>query len=116
MSPEELKLLSVVRVFVGNPRVILLDQPFLGLGKKYKDNLMKLLADVANDKIVVVSTQEKELSKRVVLSIEDEKITTLTVEAFDEASLSLQKQMSAQDDDTDPSETHALFRRIFRKK
>ena len=116
MSPEELKLLSVVRVFVGNPRVILLDQPFLGLGKKYKENLMKLLADVANDKIVVVSTQEKELSKRVVLSIEDEKITTLTVEAFDEASLSLQKQMSAQDDDTDPSETHALFRRIFRKK
>lgn len=116
MSPEELKLLSVVRVFVGNPRVILLDQPFLGLGKKYKDNLMKLLSDVANDKIVVVSTQEKELSKRVVLSIEDEKITTLTVEAFDEASLSLQKQMSAQDDDTDPSETHALFRRIFRKK
>lgn len=116
MSPEELKLLSVVRVFVGNPRVILLDQPFLGLGKKYKDNLMKLLADVANDKIVVVSTQEKELSKRVVLSIEDEKITTLTVEAFDEASLNLQKQMSAQDDDTDPSETHALFRRIFRKK
>lgn len=115
MSQEELKLLSIVRVFVGNPRVILLDQPFLGLRKKYKEKLMQLLQDVAKEKIVIVSTQEKEFSKRIVLNIEDEKITTLTVEAFEDASKDLESKISS-DDDTDPSETRALFKRIFRKK
>ncbi len=114
MSQEELKLLSIVRVFVGNPRVILLDQPFLGLRKKYKEKLIDLLQNVAKEKIVIVSTQEKEFSKRVVLNIEDEKITTLTVEAFQDALKDLESKIPS-DDDTDPSETRALFKRIFRK-
>lgn len=114
LSLEELKLLSIVRVFVGNPRVILLDQPFLGLRKKYKENIIKLLQSIAKDKIIIISTQEKELSKRLVLNIEDEKISTLTVEAFEDASKDLQNKIYG--DDMDPSETHALFRRIFRKK
>ncbi len=114
LSLEELKLLSIVRVFVGNPRVILLDQPFLGLRKKYKENIIKLLQDISKDKIIIISTQEKELSKRLVLNIEDEKISTLTVEAFEDASKDLQNKIYG--DDMDPSETHALFKRIFRKK
>ena len=113
LSLEELKLLSIVRVFVGNPRVILLDQPFLGLRKKYKENIIKLLQDISKDKIIIISTQEKELSKRLVLNIEDEKISTLTVEAFDDASKDLQNKIYGDDD---PAETRALFRRIFRKK
>ena len=105
--------MSIVRVFVGNPRVILLDQPFLGLRKKYKENIIKLLQDISKDKIIIISTQEKELSKRLVLNIEDEKISTLTVEAFDYASKDLQNKIYWDDD---PAETRALFRRIFRKK
>ena len=117
LSPEELKLLSIVRVFVGNPRVILLDQPFLGLRKKYKENLIKLLQDISKEKIIIVSTQEKELSKRIVLNIEDEKINTLTIEAFNDASKDLENKIYGDNpDDTDPSETRALFKRIFRKK
>ncbi|MBR1544558.1 MAG: ABC transporter ATP-binding protein, partial [Alphaproteobacteria bacterium] len=113
LSLEELKLLSIVRVFVGNPRVILLDQPFLGLRKKYKENIINLLKSISKEKIIIISTQEKELSKRLVLNIENEKISTLTVEAFDDASKDLQNKIYGEDD---PAETHALFRRIFRKK
>ena len=112
LSLEELKLLSIVRVFVGNPRVILLDQPFLGLRKKYKENIVKLIQNISKDRIIVISTQEKELSKRLVLNIEDEKISTLSVEAFEEASQSLQTKI----EEGSTSENRALFRRIFRKK
>ena len=86
----------------------------MGLRKKYKEKLIDLLQNVAKEKIVIVSTQEKEFSKRVVLNIEDEKITTLTVEAFQDALKDLESKIPS-DDDTDPSETRALFKRIFRK-
>ena len=72
------------------------------------------MEDISKDKIVVVSTPEKELTKRIVLNIEDEQITTLTVEAFEDASKNLESKIY--DDETDPSETRALFKRIFRKK
>lgn len=109
LSAEELKLLSIVRAFVGNPKVILLDQPFVGLRRNYRDNLIRVLQSMKQDKIILISTQYQGLSDCIFVNIEDGNIVTTNVEAGDFVSQSSEQ-------DTDPSETHALFKRIFKKK
>lgn len=112
LTQEEMKLLSIARVFVGNPKVMIFDQPFLGLRKIYKEKLIKAFAEFSSDKIIIVSTTEKDIGKRKVINIENEKITMLTSDTFDEALMDI----NAKIEEEDATENRALFRRIFRKK
>ena len=112
MSQEELKLLSIARVFVGNPRVMLFDQPFLGLRKNYREKLVAALAQTSEDRIVIVSTLDKDIAKKTVVSIEDGRITTLNADAFDEAT----KEIAGRSGEDESGANRALFRKIFRKK
>ena len=109
LSAEELKLLSIVRAFVGNPKVILLDQPFVGLRRNYRDNLIKILQSMKQDKIIIISTQYQGLSDCTFVNIEDGAISTTNIDATNSIA-------SVSDTDSDPMETHALFKRIFKKK
>jgi ATP-binding cassette subfamily C protein LapB len=111
LSQEELKLMSIARVFVGNPRVMLFDQPFLGLRKNYREKLIAALAAMSADRIVIVSTLDKDIAKKTVVSIEDGKMTTLNSDTFDEAS----KEIAGRTPE-DEGGNRALFRKIFRKK
>jgi ATP-binding cassette subfamily B protein len=112
LSQEELKLLSIARVFVGNPRVMLFDQPFFGLRKNYREKLISALSQMAEDRIVIVSTLDKDIAKKVVVSIEDGKLTTLTADAFDEAANELAGRARKDGAGAD----RAIFRKIFKKK
>ena len=103
MSPEDLKLLSIARVFVGNPKIMIFDQPFLGLRKVYKEKLIEVFEKFSTDKIIIVSTLERDIKNNVVVNIENEKITLSTDGGEYNSS------------DEDASENRALFRRIFRK-
>ena len=103
MSPEDLKLLSIARVFVGNPKIMIFDQPFLGLRKVYKEKLIEVFEKFSTDKIIIVSTLERDIKNNVVVNIENEKITLSTDGGEYNSS------------EEDASENRALFRRIFRK-
>lgn len=104
MSQEELKLLSIARVFVGNPKIMIFDQPFLGLRKVYKEKLLEIIEKFSTDKIIIISTLEKDIKNDIVVNIENEKIT-VSVDNLD----------NADSEEEDSSENRALFRRIFRK-
>lgn len=109
LSQEELKLMCLARVFVGNPRVMLFDQPFLGLRKHYREKLAAAIAEMAGDRIVIVSTLDKDIAKKTVVGIEDGKLTTLTADTFDEAAREIEGR-------TEDGANRAMFRKIFRKK
>ena len=91
---------------------MIFDHPFLGLRKIYKEKLIKAFAEFSSDKIIIVSTTEKDIGKRKVINIENEKITMLTSDTFDEALMDI----NAKIEEEDATENRALFRRIFRKK
>jgi ABC-type bacteriocin/lantibiotic exporter with double-glycine peptidase domain len=112
LTQEEMKLLSIARVFVGNPKVMIFDQPFLGLRKVYKDKLIKAFSEFSSDKIIIVSTIEKDIGKRKVISIENEKISMLTADTFNDALMDINAKIEEEDN----SQSRAMFKRIFRKK
>lgn len=101
LSQEELKLLSIARVFVGNPKIMIFDHPFLGLRKVYKDKLLEALRSFATDKIIIIATVDRDVDQSIVVNIENGKINT----SFD----------SGNEISSDDTENRALFRRIFRK-
>jgi ABC-type bacteriocin/lantibiotic exporter with double-glycine peptidase domain len=113
LSPEELKLLSLARVFVGNPRVMLFDQPFSGLSKAHKDRLIKAMEAAAAEKIIIISTLDRDSPRKILINIEDGKMSTLTAEAFEGAAASIAGKMPEPED---TAGNRALFRRIFGKK
>ncbi len=100
LSQEELKLLSIARVFVGNPKVMIFDQPFLGLRDVYKQKLLNAFNLFSNDRIIILSTLEKNIKNATILNIDNGNFVEVK-ETFD--------------DNQDSGVNRALFRRILKK-
>jgi ABC-type bacteriocin/lantibiotic exporter with double-glycine peptidase domain len=114
MSAEELKLLSLARSFVGNPRIMLFDQPFAGLSKAHKEGLIRAMEVMSQDRVIIISTLDKDIARKILINIDDGKMTQLTSEAFEGASKDISSRLEAAEEEA--SANRALFRRIFRKK
>ncbi len=77
LSPEELQIINLARNLIGNPSLILLDNPFTNLSSEIRNNLIKLLSEVAKDKIVIInsSTYDSDIPNADVLLIKNGSIT-----------------------------------------
>ncbi len=103
LTQEELKLLNLTRIMVGNPHVILLDRPFNDLSETYKDKLVLYLKKVAEYKIVIISTDTPVFDTQILVNVKNTEIKSETVNKKDEMINS-----------SDGSETRAMFKRIFK--
>jgi len=102
LSEEELKLISLARTFVGNPRVMLFDQPFLGLSLVSRAKFTEAVTSIEAERIVIISEQGEWTNPRVQLSLNNG-IIKETAE-------------NGKSSDEDDGSSNALFRRIMRKK
>lgn len=100
LSQEELKLLTIARVFVGAPRVMIFDQPFLGLRDLYKQKIIEAFKSFSNDRIIIISTMENNIPNATILSIENGIFVEKKIDALDFENSGVNR---------------ALFRRILKK-
>ncbi|MCL2439397.1 MAG: ABC transporter ATP-binding protein/permease [Alphaproteobacteria bacterium] len=88
LNEEWLKLLSVARTFVGNPRVLLFEQPMQGLSKSAASAFLELVRRVSLERIVVISSSEGIYMPRVVVDITGGEIRAGLNETEDESGAS----------------------------
>ncbi len=102
LTQEELRLLNIIRVLVGNPRILLLEEPFNELSNFYKDKLINYLKEIASTKIVIISTEICVFEKQIVLNISNKNI---------------QKKIENKIElnTTNGEENRALFKRLLKK-
>jgi len=79
LSQGELKLLEVARALATNPAVVLLDEPYAGLGPSEMTNLTRVILDLHRSGLTLVIIEHKlrelmKLAQRVVVLHYGEKI------------------------------------------
>jgi branched-chain amino acid transport system ATP-binding protein len=79
LSQGELKLLEVARALATNPAVVLLDEPYAGLGPSEMTNLTRVILDLHQSGLTLVIIEHKlrelmKLAQRVVVLHYGEKI------------------------------------------
>lgn len=72
LSGGEQQMLTICRSLLGNPRVILIDEPTEGLAPKIVESVMKMIVDIANRGVGVVLVEQKltfalRISKRILV-------------------------------------------------
>ncbi|MDR3126186.1 MAG: ATP-binding cassette domain-containing protein [Rickettsiales bacterium] len=102
MSEENLKLLSLARAFVGNPRVMLFDKPLSGLSSTSRDKFMDAIASVAADRIAIASETAPWHADRIEILLNDGIITA--------------SEKNREEEHAEDGQNRASFRRVFRKK
>jgi len=101
MSEEALKLLSLARAFVGEPRLMLFDSPLSGLSAASRERFSASLEAVKEDRIAIVSGEGRLGATHSEVNIEGGRLVA-------------GRELSAGSDD-DGTENRALFRRIFKR-
>ncbi|MDR0367306.1 MAG: ABC transporter ATP-binding protein/permease [Rickettsiales bacterium] len=102
LSPEDGKLLSLARAFVGNPRALLFDRPLSGLSEARKRAFLDAVSAEAADRIIIIYSEELLPIKHISLDISDGAIKA-----------SPPRDGSA---DADESAPRAVFRKLFKRK
>ena len=72
LSGGEQQMLTICRSLLGNPRVILIDEPTEGLAPKIVDSVMRMVVDIGNRGVGVVLVEQKltfalRISKRILV-------------------------------------------------
>ena len=72
LSGGEQQMLTICRSLLGNPRVILIDEPTEGLAPKIVDAVMRMIVDIGNRGVGVVLVEQKltfalRISKRILV-------------------------------------------------
>ena len=72
LSGGEQQMLTICRSLLGNPRVILIDEPTEGLAPKIVESVMKMIVDIGNRGVGVVLVEQKltfalRISKRILV-------------------------------------------------
>lgn len=58
LSPTEAKLISISRVFIGNPKIILLDEPFSYLDKYYFLRILEIMEEYSKTSKLIFTTSD----------------------------------------------------------
>jgi len=56
LSSEEIKLINIIRGLIGNPSIILLDNPFTSLSSDNRQKLIELLINISKKKLVIITS------------------------------------------------------------
>ena len=56
LSHEEIKLVNIIRTIIGNPSVILLDNPFSNLSHENRQQLINLLVKISKEKLIIITS------------------------------------------------------------
>ena len=62
LSGGEKQRISLVRIMLRNPDMIILDEPTSALDKEGKKRLLEYLDSVRKDKLIIISTHDRELA------------------------------------------------------
>jgi ATP-binding cassette subfamily B protein len=102
LSEEDLKLLSLARAFVGNPRVMLFDKPLSGLSSTSREKLMDAMESVARDRVIIASETEAWPADRIEISLNDGIISAA--------------EKNREEGLPEDGQNRASFKRVFMKK
>ncbi|MDR2933756.1 MAG: ATP-binding cassette domain-containing protein, partial [Rickettsiales bacterium] len=56
LSSEEIKIINIVRTLIGNPSMILIENPFVNLSNENRKNLIDLLTQISKEKLVIITS------------------------------------------------------------
>ncbi|MDR1008882.1 MAG: hypothetical protein LBL52_01365 [Rickettsiales bacterium] len=99
MGEEGLKLLSLARAFVGNPRVLVFDQPLIGLSRAHAAAFSAAVKNAALERIVIISSAENLAIPKVAVDISGGRV-----------------EVAPDDGGEEEGGMRAQFRRIFGRK
>ncbi len=77
LSGGERQRVAIARAIVNNPKIITLDEPTGALDSKTSIEIMELIKEISKDKLVIMVTHNKELSKKYasrIIELQDGKI------------------------------------------
>ena len=77
LSGGERQRVAIARAIVNNPKIITLDEPTGALDSKTSIEIMELIKEISKDKLVIMVTHNKELSKKYasrIIELKDGKI------------------------------------------
>lgn len=72
--------LGIVQVFMENPKIIILDEPFNGLEEDTVENIIKFIMKIKKDRIIIISSHNKKILHEIsdeILYLKDKNITKL---------------------------------------
>lgn len=78
LSGGQMQRVAIARALVNNPDILLADEPTGALDSKTSTQIMNLLREVANDRLVIMVTHNKELAETYstrIIELKDGKIT-----------------------------------------
>ncbi|MGB9621453.1 MAG: ATP-binding cassette domain-containing protein [Brevinematia bacterium] len=64
LSPTEAKLISISRAFLGNPKIILLDEPFSSLDKYYTLKLLEISEEYSKKSKIILTTSDDNIANK----------------------------------------------------
>ena len=77
LSGGQMQRVAIARALVNNPSIILADEPTGALDTKTSEQIMKLLSEIAKDKLVIMVTHNPELAESYstrIVSVKDGKV------------------------------------------
>ena len=77
LSGGQMQRVAIARALVNNPEILLADEPTWALDTETSKEIMKLLTEIAKDKLVIMVTHNQELAEKYstrIISIKDGKI------------------------------------------
>lgn len=109
-------LISLVRSFVGNPNVVLIDNFNFNFDEQTEKKVMQAIAKMSESKIIIASVPPKTFADMTpkVITIEDGKIASSLAEALPQAVAKLSEKIASVKGKTEnePRAQNAVFRRI----
>ena len=78
LSGGQMQRVAIARALVNNPDILLADEPTGALDSKTSEQIMKLLKDVAKDRLVIMVTHNPDIAKQYstrIIKLKDGKIT-----------------------------------------
>ena len=78
LSGGQMQRVAIARALVNNPDILLADEPTGALDSKTSEQIMKLLKDVAKDRLVIMVTHNPDIAKKYstrIIKLKDGKIT-----------------------------------------
>lgn len=77
LSGGQMQRVAIARALVNNPNIILADEPTGALDTKTSEQIMRLLSEIAKDKLVIMVTHNPELAEKYstrIVSVKDGKV------------------------------------------